>query len=1117
MTAPTFSIRSVSSGGALNQFFPDFQTLNLTPVFCDAGTVAFTYPQNGTNWSLLHDDLEIAILLNGVEILELRSVIESTEGDDASTASDGTVWTYTCRTLLGRLDEAVIYPPLWPITDPVKHTYVSSNAGKIIGDFVGYAHTRGSLAWLSIDFTSTHDSAGATWLNPIDMVFNVGVKYSDMVKSLVDASVVEVRIQGRTLQAFNVDTLGTDKTTGTSPLRFIKGRDLKESPRKSSTRDLSTVTLLAGYNNVHVERVAGSGPLATWGRREFYRSFGHVETAGALDVIGDSMLAEIDQPFLEITHGLFFENDNNPQPVRDFNTGDWGYSDVGRGLERHRIKQWVASIDNHGHVTGTVTLNDLVNEQLDKLNRRLVNIDNGTTITGPSWTVDDHKPPHLPVGIGLSTAYYLQFNNVRTTATIAWSPVTTNSDGTTANDIGGYTARWRYASDPSTAWRDTRAVDNSYTSTTFDNINPGVSVKFQIECHDTYGHSSGYSSDQTITTAIDTTVPEAPSAPILTCNVGMLRIYWDGLDDTAAPQAYDFAGVEVHISNAGSTFTPTSGTKVDFLTGGPQSTTITTGLVYGVQYWGKLVAVDTSGNKSIASLSGTTTLTQVVNSEIGTGQVGLANTLFSDVGNLLDDGSFESAVSRGLRGTSFAGSHFSFDNATASNSSWSLRHDSWAGGAVSERFALQGSLPVKPGERVFGAADYRATSSIPGGSLLTLGIKWLDPSGNYLDSTGAINNVTYTLADNSLTSADNAWHTRISGASQVAPPGVGSMEIWLVTAARTAGTIWIDAVEIRRQIDTLLIADAAITNAKIGNLEVNNAKISDLSVGKLTVGTLSADITVSARIKTANTGARVELNSSGLQAYNSSGTQTVGIAASTGIATITGQFQSGLTSDRVVINPSGSAYPTIQFFPTTGSNSTSVYSRGDIFTNEATYIITSGSNAGLTRTATYEHAAGLVYTFITDTVHSTDGGGSWQLNDASAQLMYADNTANGSSINFQNTYSSWQAGPNTNMAMSIGLDYGSRVITMQGKFYNYVNIGPTPAVWTMSQTIGAFASSAWSYGVSQTDGKAVVCQLYNSSGVLPHTVTASSSTGFTFATTGTPNASSHVFAWVFSY
>lgn len=107
-----------------------------------------------------------------------------------------------------------------------------------------------------------------------------------------------------------------------------------------------------------------------------------------------------------------------------------------------------------------------------------------------------------------------------------------------------------------------------------------------------------------------------------------------------------------------------------------------------------------------------------------------------------------------------------------------------------------------------------------------------------------------------------------------------------------------------------IIGDAAITNAKIANLAVNNAKIADLTiqdakianlaVGKLTAGILQADITLGARVATSLFGARVELNASGLFAYDSSGTQTARISTTGDVAMI-GTFRTGRTNGRQVV------------------------------------------------------------------------------------------------------------------------------------------------------------------------------------------------------------------------
>ena len=129
----------------------------------------------------------------------------------------------------------------------------------------------------------------------------------------------------------------------------------------------------------------------------------------------------------------------------------------------------------------------------------------------------------------------------------------------------------------------------------------------------------------------------------------------------------------------------------------------------------------------------------------------------------------------------------------------------------------------------------------------------------------------------------------------------------------------------------LKIADATITSAKIGtaqilnaniaNLAVDDAKVANMNVGKLVTGTLSADVTVSSRIKTADTGARVEINSAGLQAYSSGGTQTVNISSADGSAQITGAFKTGIAGGGTafVEMTDASDKSTVKFFEQSGS------------------------------------------------------------------------------------------------------------------------------------------------------------------------------------------------------
>lgn len=923
--APVFMIRTVATDGTLEQFLPDFSTIEMSPVYCDSGTVQFTYPLKGVNFSLLKEDIEIAICMNGVEILELRSLIETIEGDDADDAEEGALWKFTCRTAVGKIDDAIVYPANFVsgqvLLKPKQVSYSSKNMGQILIDLFTKARTRGTLARYTWDFTTSQDSEGNAWTFLVDLTIDIGKSYLDLLKEFATNGWLEFRVEGRVIRVWDYNKMGQDRSTGQTPLHFRKGRDVKDSPRKIDTKGLKTYTLVSGGDNTVYQEIHSNE--ATYGRRESYFSAGSTKyrtiwgITSTLALAGNSYLAGVSDPQMEVSHGLQFETEDNPRPITNFNIGDWALTDVGQGVERFRILQWVISVAADGSCSGSIVMNWLFNTQLSQVSSALTALENGTTNAGSAPRNDGVAPAQVTGVIPLSATYFV--NNIpRDNLTVTWTAVVTNEDDSEIFDLDYYQVAWQYTTD--TSWRPAQRVEQDSVVALFQNLDPGASIRVRVRAVDEWGNTGDWSSTVAHTLAGDTIAPIKPAAPVVTSNVGTLRVVWSGLDYTGTAMAVDLAGVEVHVSTAD--FTPTTGTKKDVLPPGVLATTLTQGLVYGTEYWVKLVAYDTTGNRSTPSDTTSTThvvLKQVVSTEIGTGQVGLTQTTFSDVGNLIDDGTFELPDNRTARTALIGIQHLSFDNATASNGTWSLRSDPWAG-TSSESIRLQGSLPVKPGERVFGAADYRQTSDVPAGSFMTLAIKWVDKSGNYLDNTGAVSNVFYTLSDNGFAAKDNTWHSRVTNVSQVAPANSVNAEIWIITTSRTAGTIWIDAAEVRKQIDTLLIQTAAITTALIADLAVNDAKIASASIGKLITGTLGADMIVGARIKTSDTGARAEMNSGGFGLWNSAGTQTVSFASADGSASMIGQLRSGTTGRRIEINPTSTFLPEIRFYPTSGSN-----------------------------------------------------------------------------------------------------------------------------------------------------------------------------------------------------
>ncbi len=122
-------------------------------------------------------------------------------------------------------------------------------------------------------------------------------------------------------------------------------------------------------------------------------------------------------------------------------------------------------------------------------------------------------------------------------------------------------------------------------------------------------------------------------------------------------------------------------------------------------------------------------------------------------------------------------------------------------------------------------------------------------------------------------------------------PAVGTFP----TAATTARYVKVIAVDTSGNLSTA--SDAAVATADL----IDDAHISNLTVSKVTAGTIGADWIVGARIKTANTGARVELNSGGIGAWTSGNVQTVAISQADGSFLL----RSAATGSRLELDTTG--------------------------------------------------------------------------------------------------------------------------------------------------------------------------------------------------------------------
>ncbi|WP_406444573.1 fibronectin type III domain-containing protein [Streptomyces sp. NBC_01613] len=293
-------------------------------------------------------------------------------------------------------------------------------------------------------------------------------------------------------------------------------------------------------------------------------------------------------------------------------------------------------------------------------------------------------------------------------------------------------------------------------------------------------------------------------------------------------------------------------------------------------------------------------------------------------------------------------------------------------------------------------------------------------------------------------------------------------------------------------------SDAATATA----LLIDDAHISDLTVSKVTAGTIGADFIVGARIKTADTGSRVELNSGGIGAWNAAGTQTVAIAAADGSVSIVGQLKSGTAGKRLEINPTATFLPEIRFYANNGTdygyingsssgsdvnlglNSSQFDDGGGTQVISRTFLNTDVAELALVRADTQVRYGGYVWAgvgalwagFIRSGV---DGG-----------YFYADS-------------SKGRVGWNPADSSGQYLDFTSGNTKHVGKWNNYVAADSSDGIFT--------GSVSWNYGTTGTTGIALsygptmdsnmvpICQFrYPNTVFRTGQVTNNSTTGFTW-------------------
>lgn len=397
----------------------------------------------------------------------------------------------------------------------------------------------------------------------------------------------------------------------------------------------------------------------------------------------------------------------------------------------------------------------------------------------------------------------------------------------------------------------------------------------------------------------NSTPPATPSKPTVVAWLGQLVVTWDGKSADGTAYLPDFYQCEIHVSEADN-FTPTSVTKVQYFSspGSNQQMTISD-LTYNTKYFVKLVVTNTSGAQSLPSEQAYETVKRISGIELEDGSINLDKTNFTlrslrqsiqynqpNTPNLTNNPKNPPHYSDTWFDTDDKYKFYRYDHATpfraqgANESNEAYYDANDAANDLGWREIPIGTAYQAAGSKVF----YESTDPAANASN---GDVWYQPTATGVLAKVRQNNAWVPLpwgqvADGSITASKIVANSITS--NQIAANAITSDSIAanaIIASKIQSGAITADAIG----------ANTIITrNANIANGVIDDAKIGNVSAGKLTAGTINANILLSGNIRTAQSGARIELGPGGMWLYNDQNQYTAFFSTIEGYASITGDI-----------------------------------------------------------------------------------------------------------------------------------------------------------------------------------------------------------------------------------
>lgn len=485
--------------------------------------------------------------------------------------------------------------------------FANANAGTIMRTFMDENWNRGGVKVDCSRFTSGADSAGKQWGYMLPSIYyDLGISIQDVLDSLVNNGLCDWRTNARQLLLWNADSVAVCRDLSKSCVVTL-AQDVSEAPDDESIDGLASSILVRG-DNINFRQDNPDAPKP-WGGWELYSSQQGVNKKETAEHLIKPTLANAARVRGQYTRSVNVV-EASCLPLIDYTIGDWITAPTVANREKVRVQQVTLQLNSTGFKASLI-LNDKNYDSSVRLTKRMNGITGGAHLGGASGAIPapekDHRVPKAPQNLSANSDAYINVNGyARGMVTARWDDVTLATDGT-AMDITSYAVEYRVNK---TGYEWHSAGTTTEHTLSWSNLDCGVQILIRARAVPSYSDQMGeWSSVFALTVAKDTTPPPVPSKPILSSELGVVSVAWDGktADGGSMPIDWDRNILGERLANGSFKEIAAVSTGIgDY---------VITGLTAGSSHTYAFRAVDHAGNRSDWSAVASVTVASAVSPE----------------------------------------------------------------------------------------------------------------------------------------------------------------------------------------------------------------------------------------------------------------------------------------------------------------------------------------------------------------------------------------------------------------------------------------------------------------------------------------------------------------------